>query len=51
MDKELIQQTFMDLAEEIEKECGNWQNLPDTVADKELQERIMKEVKNRYEIE
>lgn len=44
MDKELIKQTFMDLADEIEKECGDWQNTPDTEENKKLRERIMAEV-------
>ena len=43
--KESINQAFMDMAEELEKECGDWQNLPDTEADKEFRERIMEEVK------
>ena len=42
---ESIHQAFMDLAEEIEKECGDWQNIPDTEADKQLRERIVEEAK------
>ena len=42
--KEEISQAFMDMAEELEKECGDWQNLQDTEADKEFRERIMEEV-------
>ena len=40
----LIQQAFMDLADELEKECGDWQNLPDTEDMKKLRERIMEKV-------
>lgn len=47
MDKELMKQAFMDLAEELEKDCGDWQNLPDTEADQKLRERIMAEARKR----
>lgn len=30
MDRKLIKQAFMDLADEMEQECGDWQELPDT---------------------
>ena len=36
----------MDLAEEQEKECGNWQELPDTEADQKLRERILADFQN-----
>lgn len=47
MDKELMKQAFMDLADEIIKECGDWENQPDTEADKKLRERIMEEVEKK----
>ena len=43
MDSKEFKQTFFDLAEEMERECGDWQNLPDTEADQKLRERIMAE--------
>ena len=46
MDSKEFKQTFFDLAEEMERECGDWQNLPDTEADQKLRERIMAEVQN-----
>ena len=46
MDRKLIKQAFMDLADEIERECGDWQSLPDTEADQKLRERTMAEVQN-----
>lgn len=45
--KEEINQAFMDLADELEKECGDWQNQPDTEEKKKLRERIMAEVEKR----
>ena len=36
MDRKLIKQAFMDLADEMEQECGNWQELQDTEADQKL---------------
>ena len=47
MDKELMKQSFMDLADELERECGNWRELPDTEADKKLRERIIEEARKK----
>ena len=49
MDKEVVKQAFNDLAEKMEQKCGNWQELPDTEADKKLRERIMTEAIKREE--
>lgn len=46
MDRKLIKQAFMDLADEMEQECGDWQELPDTEADQKLRERIIAGVQN-----
>jgi hypothetical protein len=51
MDKELVKLAFMDLADETEKECGNWHELPDTEKDKKIRERIMTEVRKIEESE
>lgn len=40
---------FNDLADELEKQCGDWQNQPDTEEKKKLRERIMAEVRKREE--
>ena len=42
-------QLFIDLAEEIERECGDWQNLPDTEEDKKLIKRIIEEAEKIIE--
>ena len=47
MGKELIQQAFMDLADKLERECGDWQELPDTEDMQKLRERIMAEVQDK----
>lgn len=44
MDSKNFKQAFMELAEEMERECGDWQNRPDTEADQKFRERIMAEV-------
>lgn len=49
MDNELIKQAFVEMADEMEQECGDWQNLPDNEADQKLRERIIEKVKNRGE--
>lgn len=49
MNKDLMKQAFMELADEMEKELGDWQSLPDTEADQKLRERIMAEVGKREE--
>ena len=36
-----IRQAFYDLADELEKECGDWESLPETDNDKALKERIL----------
>ena len=36
-----IKQAFYDLADELEKECGDWESLPETDNDKALKERIL----------
>lgn len=37
-------QAFIDMANEMEKKCGDWQNLPDTESDKKLRDRIMTKI-------
>lgn len=44
--KEDIRQAFFDLAHEMEKECGDWQSLPDNP---ELTERILTAAKVHLE--
>lgn len=44
---EVLKQAFMEQAEELERGCGNWQELPDTDADQKLRERIMAEARKR----
>ena len=39
--KEDIREVFFDIASEMEKECGDWKNLPEIDADKALEERII----------
>lgn len=39
--KEDIRQAFFDMATEMEREYGDWKNLPETDADKALEERII----------
>ena len=46
--KEDIRQAFFDMAAEMERECGDWQSLPETDADRALKERILKMVKERW---
>jgi hypothetical protein len=36
------------MAAEMERECGDWQSLPETDADRALKERILKIVKERW---
>ena len=36
-----IKQAFYDLADELEKECGDWESLPETDNDKALKDRIL----------
>ena len=40
MDKSILQQILKDIAHELEKECGNWQELPDTEDDAKLRKKI-----------
>ena len=44
MDKETFKQAIIELANEMENECGDWQNLIDTQEDKLLRERIIEQV-------
>ena len=39
--KEESKNVFFNLAAEIEKECGDWQNLPETDEDRALKKRII----------
>ena len=39
--KEESNYVFFNLAAEIEKECGDWQNLPETDEDRALKKRIV----------
>lgn len=43
--EEDIRQAFFDIAEEMEKECGDWQNQPETELDRALKERIINAAK------
>ena len=39
--EEDIKQAFFDLAAKMQKQCGNWQSLPETDRDRVLKERII----------
>ena len=39
--KEDFRQAFFDIATEMERECGDWQSLPETDEDRALKERIL----------
>lgn len=45
VENKLIKQAFMEMADEMEQELGDWQSLPDTEADQKLRERIMAEAR------
>ena len=47
--KEDIRQAFFDMAAEMERECGDWQSLPETDDDRALKERILKIVKEKLD--
>ena len=42
--EEDIRQAFFDMAAEMERECGDWQSLPETDEDSALKERVMNSV-------
>ena len=44
-----IKQAFYDLATEIEKECGDWERLPETDEDRALKNRIINAIKKLEE--
>lgn len=44
---EVLKQAFMEQAEELERGCGNWQELPDTEEMQKFRKRIMDEVRKR----
>ena len=46
--KEDIRQAFFDIAVEMERECGDWQSLSETDADRALKERIVATIKEKY---
>lgn len=46
--REDIRQAFFDIAAEMERECGDWQCLPETDADRALKERIIDAAKRKY---
>ena len=47
--EEDIRQAFFDMAAEMERECGDWQSLPETDDDRALKERILKIVKEKLD--
>lgn len=47
MNSEKFKQAFQDMADEMERACGDWRELPETEMDVKLRERIMAEVKKR----
>ena len=47
--KEDIRRAFFDIATEMERECGDWQSLPETDEDRALKERILKMAKERLD--
>lgn len=48
--EEDIRQAFFDMAAEMERECGDWQSLPETDDDRLFKERILKMAK-KYDME
>ena len=46
--REDIRQAFFDIAAEMERECGDWQSLPETDDDRALKDRILKMAKERW---
>lgn len=46
--EEEIRKMFLELADEMEKECGDWESLPETDADRALKERIVTTIKEKY---
>ena len=46
--EEEIRKMFLELADEMEKECGDWESIPDNP---ELRERIMEAIKEKYPAE
>lgn len=47
--KEDFRRAFFDIATEMERECGDWQSLPETADDRALKERILKIVKEKLD--
>ena len=47
--KEDFRRAFFDIATEMERECGDWQSLPETDDDRALKERILKIVKEKLD--
>lgn len=47
--KEDFRRAFFDIATEMERECGDWQSLPETDEDRALKERILKMAKERLD--
>ena len=47
--KEDIRQAFFDIAVEMERECGDWQSLSETDADRDLKDKILKIAKERLD--
>lgn len=43
-----IKQTFYDLTNEIEKECGEWKSLPETEEDRILKKKILDKVERLF---
>lgn len=48
-EKACVRRAFYELADKLEKECGDWQSIPDTEANKKFRERVMAEVRKREE--
>ena len=47
--KEDFRQAFFDIATEMERECGDWQSLPETDEDRDLKDKILKIAKERLD--
>ena len=47
--EEEIRILFLDLADEMENECGNWENLPETENDLNLKKQIIDKVNEMIE--
>ena len=46
-----IKKLFKELAEEMEKDIGDWESIPETEADKTFKEKMINLIKEKYRTE